>query len=142
MTWKGSFVDQKEKIRLMAYTFPLWKNVVTNIIHCFHQRTDVHTCLGRRDSSDLGPFEDVIFVRSCGDIGRSEIALVEGADLVRLESADDGVQESSIVEEDEVVLLPIVRIHKLFDNMSGGTSFLQDRHRERTCGAMAGRCIL
>lgn len=67
------------------------------------------------DPSDLGPLEDVIFVRSCGDIGRSEVALVERADLVRLEGTDDGVQESSVVEQDEVVLLPVMRVHELFD---------------------------
>lgn len=64
--------------------------------------------------SDLGPLADVIFGRSCGDIGRGEVALVEGADLVRLERPDDGVQESSVMEQDEVLLLPVVWVHELF----------------------------
>lgn len=35
-------------------------------------------------------------------------------DLVRPEGTDNSVQESSIMEEDEVVLLPIVWVYKLF----------------------------
>jgi len=65
-------------------------------------------------SSNLGPLEDVILGWSCGDIGRGEVALVEGADLVRLKGTDDGMQESSVMEEDEVFLLPIVWVHKLW----------------------------
>lgn len=39
---------------------------------------------------------------------------MEGADLVRLEGTDDGMQESSVMEQDEVLLLPIVWVHELF----------------------------
>jgi hypothetical protein len=68
---------------------------------------------GALSSSNLGPLEDVIFGWPCGDIGRSEVALVEGADLVRLKGTDDGMQESSVMEENKVFLLPIVWVHKL-----------------------------
>ena len=38
---------------------------------------------------------------------------MERADLVRLERTDDGVQQAPVVEQDEVPLLPIVRVHEL-----------------------------
>ena len=63
--------------------------------------------------SDLGPLEDIIFGWPSGDIGRSEVALVEGADLVRPKCTDDGMEESSVMEEDKVLLSPIVWVHQL-----------------------------
>jgi hypothetical protein len=64
-------------------------------------------------TSDLGPLEDFIFGWPSGDIGRSEVALVEDAHLVRLKGTDDAMQESSVMEEEEVMLLPIVGVYKL-----------------------------
>ena len=63
--------------------------------------------------SDLDPLEDVVFGWSCGGIGRSEVTLMEDADLVMLEGTDDAMRESSVMEEDKVFLLPIVGIYKL-----------------------------
>ena len=34
---------------------------------------------------------------------------MEGADLVRLERTDDGVEDPSVVEEDQVLLAPVSR---------------------------------
>jgi hypothetical protein len=38
---------------------------------------------------------------------------VEGTDLICLESAYDRVEESAVVEEDEVLCSPVVRVDKL-----------------------------
>src|SRR6266404_3050995 len=42
-----------------------------------------------------------------------QVALMERAHFVRLERADDGMEHAAIVEQDEVLLLPIVRVHQL-----------------------------
>ena len=39
-------------------------------------------------------------------IGRCEVALVESADLVRCESANNSVKDTPVVEQDKVVLAP------------------------------------
>jgi len=41
---------------------------------------------------------------------------MERAYLVRLKRANDSVQHTSIVEQDEVLFLPVVRIHQLVSN--------------------------
>ena len=38
---------------------------------------------------------------------------MERAHLVRLERTDDSVQHATIMEQDEVLFLPIVRVHQL-----------------------------
>jgi hypothetical protein len=64
-------------------------------------------------SRDLSPLEDVTFGRSYGDIGCRKGALVEDAYLVRLKCTDGGMQDSLVMEKDEVFLLPFVWVHKL-----------------------------
>jgi len=41
---------------------------------------------------------------------------MERAYLVRLKRANDSVQHTTIVEQDEVLSLPVVRIHQLASN--------------------------
>ena len=41
---------------------------------------------------------------------------MERAHLVRLERTNDGVQHATIVEQDEVLFLPVVRVHQLKTN--------------------------
>ena len=50
---------------------------------------------------------DVLFRRPSWGVGRGEVALVECADLVGLESTNDGVQDATVVEQDKVKLGPI-----------------------------------
>lgn len=56
---------------------------------------------------------DILRGRPDGLVGRSEVALVEHAQLVGRECADDGVQNAAVMEEHEVVLLPVVRVDEL-----------------------------
>jgi len=42
-----------------------------------------------------------------------KIALMERPHLVRLERSDDGVKQATIVEQDKVLFLPVVRIDQL-----------------------------
>lgn len=97
----------------------------TNSSQWLSSKTRVHTRVpdgwerreeggGERGEEISSPLEDVILSRSCGNIGCSEVALVESPDLVRLEGTDDGVQEAPVMEQDEVVLLPVVWVHELF----------------------------
>ena len=46
-------------------------------------------------------------------IRSSKIALMEHADLVWLERANDSVQHATIMEQDEILFLPVVRVHQL-----------------------------
>ena len=85
-----------------------------------HQRLPSRTAFARvsmawkgETSSDLGPLENVIFGWSYGEIGRSDVALVEHAYLVRPKGTDDAMQESSVMEDDEIFILPFVGVHKL-----------------------------
>ena len=61
----------------------------------------------------LRPLCHVLSARAHGVVGRGEVALVEGADLVGSERADDGVQDAAVVEEDEVLLVPVVWVDEL-----------------------------
>lgn len=56
---------------------------------------------------------DVVFGRPYGGIGRGKGALVEDAYLVRLKGTDGGMQDSLVMEKDEVFLLPFVWVDKL-----------------------------
>jgi hypothetical protein len=51
--------------------------------------------------------------RSDRIIRRSKIALMESAHLVRLKRTNDSVQHATIMEQDEVLFLPVVRVHQL-----------------------------
>jgi len=44
--------------------------------------------------------------------GRGEIALVESTDLVRSEGANDGVEDTPVVEQNEVLLAPVVWVNQ------------------------------
>ena len=70
--------------------------------------------LQRLKSSRILPH--VLGRRSDRIIRRSKIALMERAHLVRLERTNDGVQHATIVEQDEVLFLPVVRVHQLKRN--------------------------
>jgi hypothetical protein len=103
----------------------------------------VRTCLhdsnlmnGKATPSDLGPLGDVFFGGPNWDVGRSEIALVEGADLVGLKGTDDGMQDSAVVEEYKILLSPIVGVHELSD----ATRNLSESSRGYTGGRRA-RCL-
>jgi hypothetical protein len=55
----------------------------------------------------------VLWRRSRGFIRRGKIALMERAHLIRLKRTNDGVQHATVVEQDEVFFLPVVRVHQL-----------------------------
>ena len=57
---------------------------------------------------------DVLRIRADRVIRRCEVALMERAHFVGLESTDDRVQHAAVVEEDEVVLVPVVRVYQLY----------------------------
>jgi hypothetical protein len=38
---------------------------------------------------------------------------MERAHLIRLKCTNDGVQHATVVEQDEVIFLPVVRVHEL-----------------------------
>lgn len=61
----------------------------------------------------LGPGNDVLLCRPCGNIGRGEVALMECTDLIGRESTDDAMQQATVVEHDKVALLPVMWIHQL-----------------------------
>jgi hypothetical protein len=58
---------------------------------------------------------DLLGTRSDRLIGRSEVALPETPDLVGLEGPHDRVEDSPVVEDDEVVLGPLVRVDQLWE---------------------------
>ena len=64
---------------------------------------------------------------------------MEHTKLVGSECADDRMQHATVMEEHEVLLMPVVRVHQLQDGVSG-TSLREPV--SQTLGAMAGRCIL
>jgi len=51
--------------------------------------------------------------RSDRIIRRSKIALMERAHLVRLKRTNDSVQHATIMEQDEILFLPVVGVHQL-----------------------------
>jgi hypothetical protein len=55
----------------------------------------VHSRIGPLCSS---PFLHIIVVWASGEIGSSEIALMEFADLILLECTDNGVGDATVVE--------------------------------------------
>ena len=55
-----------------------------------------------------------IFSRGPRRIVRSsQVTLMESANLVRFERTNHAVQDATVVEEDEVLLLPVVRVDQL-----------------------------
>ena len=56
---------------------------------------------------------DVLRVRTDRVVRRREVALVERAHFVGLESTDDRVQHAAVVEDHEVVLVPVMRVYQL-----------------------------
>ena len=66
------------------------------------------------DRRTLGVRLDVLRRRPNGLVRRSEVALVEHAQLIGRERADDRVQNATVVEENEIVLVPVVRVDELY----------------------------
>ena len=56
---------------------------------------------------------DVFFGGPSRDVRRRQIALVESANLVRLESPDHGVKDAAVMEENEIPLFPVVGVDQL-----------------------------
>jgi hypothetical protein len=46
-------------------------------------------------------------------IRRSKIALMESTHLIRLKCANDSVQHATVMEQEEILFLPVVRVHQL-----------------------------
>ena len=74
---------------------------------------------------------------------------MERADLIRSERANDRMQHATIMEQDEIFLFPVVRVHQLRARSRGSTKVVSGDERgegrekkKLTLGAMAGRCIL
>ena len=57
----------------------------------------------------LRPLLDVLRGWSSRVVRGSQVALVEGTDLILLESADDGMENTTVVEENEILLFPVFR---------------------------------
>ena len=53
------------------------------------------------------PFLDIFRRRTSRFVRRRKITLVECSDLVRLEGTDNGMQQTPVVEQDEIVLFPV-----------------------------------
>ena len=79
------------------------------MLHARFKKADLHQI--HTTTSRISPH--VLRSRPHGFIRRGEVALMERAHLVRLNRANDSVQHTSIVEQDEVLFLPVVRIHQL-----------------------------
>ena len=58
---------------------------------------------------------------------RGKVALVEGPHLLLRERANNGMQNTAVVEDDEVLRLPVVRVDKLKQNQSRTTTFVRRR---------------
>jgi hypothetical protein len=55
----------------------------------------------------------VLLRRPHGRTRRRQIALMERAHLVRLERSNDSMQHATIMEQHEVLFLPVMRVHQL-----------------------------
>jgi hypothetical protein len=51
--------------------------------------------------------------RSHRIVRRSKIALMENAHLIRLKCANDSVHHPTVMEQEEILFLPVVRVHQL-----------------------------
>lgn len=56
---------------------------------------------------------DVFVIRTHWFIGRSKVTLMESPHLVRSEGPDDCVKDTPIVEENKVILAPVMRVDQL-----------------------------
>jgi len=43
----------------------------------------------------------------------SKIALMESANLIRFKRANGSVQDATVMEQEEILFLPVVRVHQL-----------------------------
>ena len=93
----------------------------------------------RTEIPGLRPLLDVRRAGADRVVRGSKVALVERAHLVGLERTNDRVQHAAVMEEHEVLLVPVVRIHELLLRQN---SVHVSASWTRTLGAMAGRCIL
>ena len=89
-------------------------HIVYYLVTCFEykfqsSKRPFRACYARLSS----PLRDVLLARPNGFVGGREIALVERAHLARLESPDNGVQHAAVVEDHEVVLVPVMRVYQL-----------------------------
>ena len=55
----------------------------------------------------LRPLLDVLQAWSSRVVRGSQVALVEGTDLILLECTDDGMENTAIVEKNEILLFPV-----------------------------------
>ena len=75
----------------------------------------------------LRPLLDVLRAWPSRVVRGSQVALVEGTDLILLECTDDSMENTAVVEDDEVLRLPVVRVDKLKQNQSRTTTFVRRR---------------
>ena len=75
----------------------------------------------------------VIRRRSRGFIRRRKIALMERAHLVRLERANGCVHHATIMEQDQVLFFPVVRVHQLEKarRKQDGTEMMREKNKSR-----------
>jgi hypothetical protein len=71
---------------------------------------------------------DILFAGPNRNIRGGKVALVEGSNLVLGEGPDDTVQNASVVEKDQILLTPIMRVDKLPRTMVNDSYFIY------TCG--------
>ena len=57
----------------------------------------------------LRPLLDVLQAWSSRVVRGSQVALVEGTDLILLECTDDSMENTAVVEENEILLFPVFR---------------------------------
>jgi hypothetical protein len=76
---------------------------MSNIVHRLYAAA---VAFDGTDSFCSCPFLYIILVWTSGEVGSSEVALMELADLVLLEHTDDGVSDASVVEQYQISLMP------------------------------------
>ena len=57
----------------------------------------------------LRPLLDVLQAWSSRVVRGSQVALVEGTNLILLECTDDSMENTAVMEENEILLFPVVR---------------------------------
>lgn len=59
--------------------------------------------------AEILPTHDILFVRSLRLISRSKITLVKDANLIVFKDTDNRMHQTSVMEENQIVLLPAKR---------------------------------
>ena len=87
--------------------------MISGIRHGYH--CAIVQCMYRDTKSSIArppllrPLLDVLQAWSSRVVRGSQVALVEGTDLILLECTDDSMENTAVVEENEILLFPVFR---------------------------------